>query len=90
LDFALNLPLAALGGAGRAERRPWIPLLAAAKAGLAAVVSGWYFSQMPLREKAWCAYCAAGAAASVAVFALTLPEARRALDVLRGAPARRA
>jgi uncharacterized membrane protein len=78
-SFALNVPLAAAGSAERARTHPWLPALAAGKAAVEAVVAGWYFSQMPAREKAWCGYCIVAAAASAAVFALTLPEARAAL-----------
>ncbi len=31
------------------------------------------------REKAWCAYCIAGALINFGILALTLPEAKRAL-----------
>jgi uncharacterized membrane protein len=82
-SFALNVPLAALGGADRARRHPWVPLLVAAKAAAEAVGAGWYFYQMPAREKKWCGYCIAGAMASFGVLALALPEARRALGQLR-------
>jgi uncharacterized membrane protein len=85
LDFALNVPLAVLGGAMRARRWPWIPLLAAGKAGIAAAISAWYFYQMPARERAWCLYCIVGALASAGVFVLTLPEAREALSAARAA-----
>jgi hypothetical protein len=50
--FALNVPLAALGGADRALAHPWIPLLAAGKAVLEAAAAAWYFYQMPAKEKA--------------------------------------
>lgn len=78
-SFAVNVPLAALGGADRADRAPWVPLLAAGKAAVEAVAAGWYFAQMPTKEKAWCGYCIVGALASWGVLALTLPEAARAL-----------
>jgi uncharacterized membrane protein len=80
---ALNLPLAAYGGADRAREQPWVPLAAAGKAAVDAVASAWYFYQMPAREKAWCGYCIVGALANAAVFALSVPEAVRASRVLR-------
>ncbi|MGE3273352.1 MAG: vitamin K epoxide reductase family protein [Chloroflexota bacterium] len=83
LSFAANLPLAAFGGADRARARPWLVVLAAAKALVDGAVSGWYFYQMPTKEKAWCAYCIAAQLASLGVAALILPEARRALAQLR-------
>jgi uncharacterized membrane protein len=79
LSFAANLPLAALGGADRARKQPWIPIAAAGKALFEAVVSSWFFYQMPAKEKAWCGYCIAGAAATFTVAALSLPEARAAV-----------
>ncbi len=83
VSFAANLPLAALGGRDRARSRPWIPVLAAAKALADGVVAGWYFYQMPTREHAWCVYCIVAQLASLGIVALTLPEARRALDAAR-------
>ncbi len=82
-SLGANIPIAAFGGADRAERMPLVPVLAAAKAGAEAAVAGWYFYQMPAKEKAWCAYCIAGAAANVAIFALTIPEALKAIAALR-------
>jgi uncharacterized membrane protein len=83
LSFALNLPLAAYGPPDRARRLPWLPLLGTAKALADALVSAWYFYQMPVREKAWCPYCIAGALANWAIVALALPETRRAIAELR-------
>ncbi|HXG68769.1 MAG TPA: vitamin K epoxide reductase family protein [Blastocatellia bacterium] len=82
-SFAANIPLAACGGADRAQKQPWIPLLAAGKAIAEAVAAGWYFYQMPAKEKAWCGYCISGALASFGIAALTLPEAKKALASLR-------
>ncbi len=84
LSFALNLPLVAFGGADRAERYPMVPLLFTLKTTVDAAISTWYFYQMPANEKAWCGYCITGAVASLGVFTLSLPEARRAWRVLRG------
>jgi uncharacterized membrane protein len=78
-SFALNLPLAGYGSPDRARTAPWVPLLAGTKALLDAAVAGWYFYQMPTREKAWCGYCIIAALASVGILALSLPEAGRAL-----------
>ena len=79
VSFTLNLPLAGYGGADRARTASWVPLLAGAKALVDAAVAGWYFYQMPTREKAWCAYCLTAALASFAILALSLPEAKHAL-----------
>jgi uncharacterized membrane protein len=77
-SLAANIPLAAFGGENRAEEQPLIPLAIAAKASVEAVVAGWYFYQMPTKEKAWCGYCILGAAANFGIAALTLAEAKRA------------
>ena len=83
-SLAANIPLAAFGGADRARRQPWVPLVAAVKAAVEAAAAGWYFYQMPAKEKAWCGYCIMGALASFGISALTLPEARKAIAELRG------
>lgn len=83
-SLAANVPLAAFGASDRARTAPLVPLLAAGKSLVEAAVAGWYFYQMPAKEKRWCAYCIAGALANFAVAALTLPEAREALGALRG------
>ncbi len=81
--FGVNLPLAAFGGASRSRRTPYVPIAAAVKAGIEAAAAGWYFYQMPAKEKKWCAYCIAGAIANFTVFGLTLPEAVTAWKHLR-------
>jgi len=81
-SLAANIPLAAFGGADRTEKMPLVPMAAAAKASVEAVVAGWYFYQMPTKEKRWCAYCIVGAAANVGIAALSLMEARIALKAL--------
>jgi uncharacterized membrane protein len=63
---------------------PLVPLAAAAKASVEALVAGWYFYQMPAVEKKWCAYCIVGAAANVGIAALSLVEAKKAWQNLTG------
>ena len=77
-SLAANIPLAAFGGEDRAEKLPLVPLAAAAKATVEAAVAGWYFYQMPAKEKKWCAYCIVGAATNFGIAALTLMEAKKA------------
>lgn len=81
-SLAANIPLAAFGEAGRARKKPWVPLVAAGKAAVEAIGAAWYFYQMPAKENAWCGYCIAGALVNAGLFALTLPEAREALAAL--------
>ena len=77
-SLAANIPLAAFGGENRAEKQPLIPLAFAAKTTVEAAVAGWYFYQMPTKEKAWCGYCIVGALANFGIAALALTEAKRA------------
>jgi len=81
VSFAANLPLARPGGPRRSETQPWLPLLVRAKAAMDAVVSGWYVVQMSSKEHAWCGYCVTGSLSSLAILALTLPEACEACGV---------
>jgi len=81
-SLAANIPLAAFGGENRAEETPLIPIAAAAKATVEAVAAGWYFYQMPTKEKAWCGYCIAGALCNFGIAALVLPEAKKAIESL--------
>jgi uncharacterized membrane protein len=81
-SFALNIPIAAFGGADRARQKPLIPLIAAGKAAIDLASSAWYFNEMP-RGKKWCPYCIVGAISSLAVFLLSVPEAHAAWSRLR-------
>jgi len=80
--LAANVPLAAWGGSERAKHQPIVPLIAAGKAAAEAAAGAWYFYQMPTKLKTWCGYCVASAAVYFAIFALTLPEAKKALGEL--------
>jgi uncharacterized membrane protein len=77
-SLAANIPLAAFGGADRAKRMPLVPLAAAVKASVEALVAGWYFYQMPAKEGKWCGYCITGALANFGIAALTIMEAKEA------------
>jgi uncharacterized membrane protein len=81
-SLALNIPIAAFGGAERVREHPWLSMFAAGKALAEAVAASWYFYQMPAKEKAWCGYCVSGALSNLAIAALTIPEARTAISVL--------
>ena len=82
-SLAANIPIAAFGGTDRAEKQPLVPIFAAGKSLVEAIVAGWYFYQMPTKEKAWCGYCITGAFANVGIAVLTLPEAIEALENLK-------
>lgn len=81
-SLAANIPIAAFGGANRAEKQPLVPLFAAGKSVVEAVAAGWYFYQMPTKQKAWCGYCIVGALANFGIAALSLPEAIDAFNSL--------
>jgi len=81
-DFGANIALAAFGDADRAEKEPLIPLVACAKSVMSCAAAAWYVYRMPTKEKAWCIYCLATAAAEVGVLALTIPEAIKAINKL--------
>lgn len=77
---AANLSLAAAGPPERWRDRPWLPIAASAFAGAQAGVAMKYlFYQMPVVDRAWCPYCVVDALAHFGSFALTVPEAMRAL-----------
>jgi uncharacterized membrane protein len=80
---ATNAAMAAFGGVRRAAEQPWVPIAASGKAGLeAAVATKYLFYQMPVVEKKWCGYCIVDALMHIGAFALTLPEALRAISIM--------
>jgi uncharacterized membrane protein len=85
-SFALNIPIAAFGGVDRPHTKPLVPLLATAKAAIDFASSAWYFDKMR-RGKKWCPYCIVGAISSLAVFLLTVREARVAWKHFRAGKA---
>jgi uncharacterized membrane protein len=77
---ALNIVLAAYGDEKRSRRYRWLPVLAASKAGLEALVAARFlFYEMPFKEKKICLYCIGNGLAHFAVFGLTLRMAQKAL-----------
>jgi uncharacterized membrane protein len=83
-SHATNIVMAAFGGTDRAREQPWIPLVAAGKAGAEAVVATKYlFYEMPVVEKAWWGYCIVDALMHIGTFALTLPEAVKTIITFR-------
>jgi uncharacterized membrane protein len=80
---AVNLTLATLGGADRARRTPWLPLLATLIAvPQAATAAQYLFHQMPKVDKAWCPYCIVDALTLFATLGLTLKESARSARTL--------
>ena len=80
----VNMVLASMGGRDRAERQPWLPVLAAVVAGIQASTAARYlFYTMPKVDKAWCPYCIVDALTHFATVAFTLPEALKGVRKLR-------
>lgn len=84
ISHAINIALATMGTADRAQTQSWVPLAAAGAAAPSAVVSAQYlFYQMPVKERGWCPYCIVDALAHIAAFGFTLWEAGKAATRLR-------
>jgi uncharacterized membrane protein len=83
VSYGITMALVAAGAEDRAESRPWLPLLAAAKVVTDAVNGGYLFAEQVSRHRAVCSWCTVAAVASVATVPLVLPEARRAWSRLR-------
>lgn len=76
---AVNIALASVGGADRAQTQPWVPLLASLAAAPSAAVSAKYvFYEMPVKEHGWCPYCIIDGLTHIAAFGFTLWEAGKA------------
>lgn len=85
LAHAVNLVLATTGGADRARRMPWLPLLAAALAGSQSAMAAKYlFYQMPVVDDAYCPYCIVDAFMHFATLGLVFPEAVDAAEEIFG------
>src|SRR5689334_22892588 len=85
-SLGLHIPIAAFGGADRARTSPVVPMIAAGKAAIDLASSAWYFNEMR-KGKKWCPYCIVGAISSLAVFLMTVPEARTAWNHIRSGKA---
>lgn len=79
-NYAGTAVLAAMGGEDRVERRPWLPLALAAKAGLDAAQALNLSVDQWTRHRAFCTWCLLAAGASVTTAVLAWPEARTALQ----------
>lgn len=78
-NYAGTAVLAAMGGADRVQRRPWLPMALAVKAGLDAAQALNLSVDQWTRHRAFCTWCLLAAGASVATAALAGPEALAAL-----------
>ena len=76
--FSATAILAGMGGANRAEDRPWVPLTLAAKSVYDVATAAKLAQEEWQTNRALCAYCQAASLLTLAVAALSLPEAARA------------
>jgi uncharacterized membrane protein len=83
VSYGITMALVAAGPEDRAESKPWLPLLAAAKVMTDALNGGYLFAEQVSKHRAICGWCTVAAVASVATVPLVLPEARRAWAQLR-------
>jgi uncharacterized membrane protein len=83
VSYGVTIALVTAGAQDRAETKPWLPLLAAAKVVTDALNGGYLFVEQVSKHRAVCSWCTVAAAASAATVPLVLPEARRAWTWLR-------
>ena len=74
--YGTTLALIGMGGADRAGRRPWIPLLATAKLAYDGAGAAWLTAEQVTKHRALCFYCLLASAATWGALADSLPEAR--------------
>jgi uncharacterized membrane protein len=81
-SYAVTLSLAAVGGGGRAESRPWLPLAMGAKVAFDAAMAGRLAVEQWPRHRALCSWCLLAAGASFTALPLAAPEALEAWNNL--------
>lgn len=82
-SYGLTLLLLGAGAEHRADSRPWLPLLTAAKVAADAAVSGYLFAEQLSKHRAVCGWCTVAGVASWASVPLVFPEAWNAWRTLR-------
>ncbi len=81
--YAATAVLAAMGGADRTRRTPWLPLVLMGKTAADAAQAAKLTRDQWTKHGAFCSWCLTAAAASFGAAALAVPEARAALRMLR-------
>lgn len=79
LGQAVTLVLAGMGNADRADERPWIPLVLAAKVSVDALSAVYLTLEQQSRHRRFCFWCVLAAAMNLATVPAVLPEASIAL-----------
>ncbi len=82
-SYGATLALIGMGGADRATRQPWIPLLATAKLGYDGAGAAWLTAEQISKHRALCFYCLLASGATWGALAQAVPEARAAWRSLR-------
>ena len=82
-SYAATMGLAAMGGADRVERMPWIPIALAGKVAFDVVNAAKLSVDQWTKHRAFCFWCLVAAAATFATAPLVVPEALAAARVLR-------
>jgi Vitamin K epoxide reductase family len=83
-NYAMTAGLAAMGGQGRAQQQPWIPLLLAAKVAFDTSQAIRLFFDQKSKYHAFCSWCLLAAGSTVATVPLVIPEACAAIRHLMG------
>lgn len=83
-SYATTAALAAMGGADRARKHPWIPLALGAKLLFDAGVAGKLTWDQWAKHRKFCSWCLLSAAATFAMLPLGFPEARTAMRQMTG------
>lgn len=78
ISYATTAALAAMGGADRARRRPWIPRAMLGKIIFDCGIASWLVWFQWSRLRAFCSWCLVATGATLAMLPLALPEASRA------------
>ncbi|MDQ3107408.1 MAG: vitamin K epoxide reductase [Actinomycetota bacterium] len=84
LSGAATLVLAGIGDRGRSRSLPLVPLALAVKAAVDATSAGVLTVEQMSKHRRFCSWCLVAAAANLAAFPLTLPEAKASWRRLRG------
>ena len=84
ISYATTVLLAGMGTARRAEERPWIPLVLAAKVGFDAAGAIFLTAEQASKHRKFCSWCLVASALSLAMVPQVVPEARSAARHLLG------
>lgn len=84
LNAGVTLALAGMGPADRARQQPWVPVALLAKCVADAVAGAYLTAEQVTKHRKICSWCTVSALALAASVPAAWPEARAALQQLRG------